>query len=86
MFQTKIIPAKLQTFVRILFYSSIGICLLVLIDDWINGRYSDMDNHLRWALWIGIASILMTTLEIRTGGEGHKDISDEHVESEGGEA
>ena len=86
MFQAKIIPTKLRTFVKILFYFSIVICLLVSIDDWINGRYSDMDNHLRLALWITITSILMTTLEIRTEGEGHKDISGEQVESEGGEA
>ena len=84
MLQTKIIPAKLRAFIKILSYSSIAICLLISIDDWINGRYSDIDNHLRWALWITLTSILMTTLEIRT--EGNKDIPDEQVESEGGEA
>ena len=83
---------KLRIFLKIICYTLIGLCALVSIDDWINGRWSEMHNHINWTLWIGSTVMLLTIVERQTKEidvkdsyieslEEYKTLTDEHIES-----
>ena len=83
---------KLRIFLKIICYTLIGLCALASIDDWINGRWSEMHNHINWTLWIGSTVMLITIVERQTKEidvkdsyieslEGYKTLTDEHIES-----
>jgi hypothetical protein len=81
---------KLRIFLKIICYTLIGLCALTSIDDWINGRWSEMHNHINWTLWIGITVMLITIVERQTKEievkdsyikslEDYKVLTDEHI-------
>jgi hypothetical protein len=83
---------KLRIFLKIICYTLIGLCALTSIDDWINGRWSEMHNHINWTLWIGITVMLITIVERQTKEidvkddyikslEEYKTLTDEHIVS-----
>jgi len=83
---------KLRIFLKIICYTLIGLCALASIDDWINGRWSEMHNHINWTLWIGSTVMLITIVERQTKEidvkdsyieslEEYKTLTDEHIES-----
>ena len=83
---------KLRIFLKIICYTLIGLCALASIDDWINGRWSEMHNHINWTLWIGITVMLITIVERQTKEievkdsyikslEEYKTLTDEHIVS-----
>ena len=69
---------KLRIFLKIICYTLIGLCALTSIDDWINGRWSEMHNHINWTLWIGITVMLITIVERQTK---EIDVKDSYIES-----
>jgi len=81
---------KLRIFLKIICYTLIGLCALASIDDWINGRWSEMHNHINWTLWIGSTVMLITIVERQTKEidgkdsyikslEEYKVLTDEHI-------
>jgi len=81
---------KLRIFLKIICYTLIGLCALTSIDDWINGRWSEMHNHINWTLWIGSTVMLITIVERQTKEidvkdsyikslEEYKVLTDEHI-------
>ena len=69
---------KLRIFLKIICYTLIGLCALTSIDDWINGRWSEMHNHINWTLWIGITVMLITIVERQTK---EIDVKDDYIKS-----
>jgi hypothetical protein len=69
---------KLRIFLKIICYTLIGLCALTSIDDWINGRWSEMHNHINWTLWIGITVMLLTIVERQTK---EIDVKDSYIKS-----
>lgn len=69
---------KLRIFFKIICYTLIGLCALTSIDDWINGRWSEMHNHINWTLWIGITVMLITIVERQTK---EIDVKDDYIKS-----
>ncbi len=70
----------------------LGMFIALSIGDGIDGRWSEMQHHISWALWIGTTVFLLTVVENRNEAievkdsyikslERYKDISDKHAKS-----